>query len=100
MKRGRHSNIVTLTHTHTIINNNHNYKRITYNFIYDHKHTIKHVINNNVSNQLTNSNREQHTSRLATLLFLCSMMVDEQITLVPLLSDCRPDNQNWSILNS
>ena len=46
-----------------------------------HTHTIKHVINNNVSNQLTNSNREQQTSRLATLLFLCSMMVDEHITI-------------------
>ena len=45
-------------------------------------HTIKHVINNNVSNQLTNSNREQQTSRLATLLFLCSMMVDEYITIL------------------
>ena len=32
----------------------------------------------------TNSNREQHTSRLGTLLFLCSMMVDEHITLFPL----------------
>ena len=48
----------------------------------------------------TNSNREQQTSRLATLLILCSMMVDEHITLLLLLSDCRPDNQNWYILNS
>ena len=48
----------------------------------------------------TNSNREQYTSCLATLLFLCSMMVDEHITLFLLLSDCRPDNQNVSILNS
>ena len=28
----------------------------------------------------------------ATLLFLCSMIVDEHITLFPLFSDCRPDN--------
>ena len=29
----------------------------------------------------TNSNRKQETSRFATLLFLCSMMVDEHITI-------------------
>ena len=48
----------------------------------------------------TNSNQAQKTSGLATLLFLCSMMVDEHITLFLLLSDCLPDNQNWYILNS
>ena len=44
--------------------------------------TIKHVINNIVLNQLINSNREQQTSRLTTLLFLCSMMVDVHIILM------------------
>ena len=41
----------------------------------------------------TESNQEQQqTHRLATLLFLCSMMVDEHIRIFPLLSDCRPEN--------
>ena len=30
----------------------------------------------------TNSNREQQTNRLAKLSFLCSMMVDEHITIL------------------
>ena len=38
-----------------------------------------------INNKTKSSQEQQQTHRLATLSFLCSMMVDEHITLFPLL---------------
>ena len=54
-------------------------------------HGCKHIQQALKSTNKTRIGNNIH-SCFAKLSFISSMMVDEHITLFPLLSDCRPDN--------